>query len=440
MKLDEWKKLTDSEKAEVLKDPATKEQIKEQLLSSSDTSILAMKAEELAEALKDPAFCAEWNSFIDNANNYILDTDTIEELKAREKYIADLIPFISSELRKAAGNTEYNNVTIEDVLNNTEVNGSAIDPKSKFAYILERAKESQLTAVKISSVTTPETTLFLTDKIHKSIFLDDNKPSEDNFNIIKGTINTNPADKKKRKAGAPDKTIGWYIDFRKLKDTGIIPADMTIKDLNLLVDTYTLAEVNEGYTTATQIYKYQHPNCKTVPVEGIKEINRRLTKLSARLWISNTKEHEFYPNYPLFKYDTDILHFERVTAVINGKVTDSAIHVLKKPAIIEIAEQRKQITTINSKLITAIPMNRTEAVDTINNYLIGRISTMKNQAKESRKILLSTIYQQCKIEGKEKQRAPDKIKKLLNHYIDNEYIAAYKWNDSKGYITIELEK
>ena len=42
MKLDEWKKLTDSEKAEALKDPATKEQIKEQLLSSSDTSILAM--------------------------------------------------------------------------------------------------------------------------------------------------------------------------------------------------------------------------------------------------------------------------------------------------------------------------------------------------------------------------------------------------------------
>lgn len=156
----------------------------------------------------------------------------------------------------------------------------------------------------------------------------------------------------------------------------------------------------------------------------IEKMDASLTKMSsARLYIDNTQEAKAY-KYDKFIYDGALLPMERIKGVINGQVADAAIHVFRVPPLMAFARERKQITTINRRLLGS-PLNKTSQNLCIEDYLIYRIARIKNGTSKN-KILLSTIYENAGITTiKQKQRAPAKIKQLLDHYVKCGFIKGY---------------
>lgn len=156
----------------------------------------------------------------------------------------------------------------------------------------------------------------------------------------------------------------------------------------------------------------------------IEKMDASLTKMSsARLFIDNTQEARAY-KYDKFIYDGALLPMERIKGVINGQVADAAIHVFRVPPLMAFARERKQLTTIKRRVLGS-PLNKTSQNLCIEDYLIYRIARIKNGTSKN-KILLSTIYENAGITTiKQKQRAPAKIKQLLDHYVKCGFIKGY---------------
>lgn len=206
------------------------------------------------------------------------------------------------------------------------------------------------------------------------------------------------------------------------------------------------------YIAVSAIYQYTGNDVMSVgqiyrAMGGINQLNEQykqkiyksLTKmLTTRISVNNNKEREVYKNYPQFVYDGALLPFERVTAYINGALVESAIHIFRYPPLIDFAKGRKQITTIDRQLLES-PINKTESNLRLENYLLETIAGMKNNRKLSRKMLYSKIYSKCDISTKkQKQRAPEKIKRYLNHYKTCEWIKGYKESNERDGIEISL--
>ncbi len=170
---------------------------------------------------------------------------------------------------------------------------------------------------------------------------------------------------------------------------------------------------------------------------------------SARIFFDNEREAGKY-SYPHFRYDGSLLPLERGTAIVNGKLADAAIHIFREPPLISFAKQRKQITTLDIRLLQA-PVSKTDANLLIQDYLLERISRAKNaQTHKSKKenneeitekkerILLKTLYEHTDATTKkQRQRVPEKLHKYLKFYTGQGFIARYTID--KNGITIYWE-
>ena len=241
-----------------------------------------------------------------------------------------------------------------------------------------------------------------------------------------------------KKGSGKEAFISYSIDFNALENLPElqITKKLTPFDKRVYIIAAALYNAGNDVITATQIYKADHdkePNDK-----DIEKINDSLTKMGvAHIFIDNNKEINVNKKYPQFKYDASLLPFERMSAYINGKLSEAAIHLLREPPLITFAKERKQITTIDREILLA-PISKTDANLRIEDYLIERISHMKSpRSKAPRKLLYSTIYDNCGIiEKKQKQRAPDKIKRFLDYYVLKGFIKDY--NATAEGITIIL--
>lgn len=214
----------------------------------------------------------------------------------------------------------------------------------------------------------------------------------------------------------------YCLDIEDLEDVSITrklePYD---KRLYIAID----AICHIGYFTMSyqQIYNAMGYEGRAGKAD-IEKIDASLTKLSsARLFIDNIQESKAY-KYARFTYDGALLPMERIKGVINGQVAEAAIHVFRVPPLMAFARERKQITTINRRLLGS-PLNKTNQNLCLEDYLIYRIARIKNSNSKN-KILLATIYENAGITTiKQKQRAPAKIKQLLDHYIQCGFIKGY---------------
>lgn len=185
---------------------------------------------------------------------------------------------------------------------------------------------------------------------------------------------------------------------------------------------------NEGnyIMTASQIYSFMGLGEKAPSSKKIQEINNSLTKMgAARVYIDNSLEVAVNKGYPKFVYDASLLPFERITAKVNGKQTDSAIHVFREPPLISFAKGRKQITTLPRALLNS-PINKTSSNLRLEDYLLERISHIK-KGRLNPKILYATIWKSCNFsDKKQKQRARNEyIPRLLNHYQSCGFITGF---------------
>ena len=145
----------------------------------------------------------------------------------------------------------------------------------------------------------------------------------------------------------------------------------------------------------------------------------------ADIYFDNAQEAEKY-KYTRFKYEGALLPCEIGEAVVNGKWTDKALHVFREPPLITFAKERKQITTLDIKLLQA-PVSKTDANLLIQDYLLERISKARNGKSKNCRILFKTLFAHAGIATKkQQQRAPSKLEKYLKHYLQEGFIKRYQ--------------
>ncbi len=230
--------------------------------------------------------------------------------------------------------------------------------------------------------------------------------------------------------------IFYSIDFDELGNDVKISKRLTPFDKRVYIAVSALYNAGESHIiTLTQIY-YAMGYTGRPGSNDIERISKSVMKMQrANIYISNEQEAATY-KYDKFVYTGSLLPFEQMSAIANGKIVDSAMHLFREPPVMSFAKQRKQITTIKIELLQS-PISKTDANLQIDDYLIERISRAKN-GKQPRKILYSTIYEKAQIKGaKQQQRAKDKIKRYLNHYQKCGMITRY--TEEKDGITVYFE-
>ena len=75
--------------------------------------------------------------------------------------------------------------------------------------------------------------------------------------------------------------------------------------------------------------------------------------------------------YNHFRYDAALLPLERMQAIVNGQTVDSAFHLFREPPLITFAKERKQVTTIERKVLQT-PISKTNQNLLIEDYLLER--------------------------------------------------------------------
>ena len=230
------------------------------------------------------------------------------------------------------------------------------------------------------------------------------------------------------------------INFDDLAAAGIkFTRQLTQFDKRVYIATGALynSSLDNGITTARQIY-YAMGNYRKAPngkeknpsSADIEKINQSLTKLAGtRLTLDNSEEVKAGYNYSKFIYDGALLPMERVTRQnVNGKIIESAIHMFREPPLLSFAKGRKQFTTIPRGLLE-VGISNTEDKLAIEDYLIERISRADTATFTIR---LDTLYQEIKLTGyKQRQRAPEKIKAILDHYKAQKFIKGFRITKDK---------
>lgn len=229
--------------------------------------------------------------------------------------------------------------------------------------------------------------------------------------------------------------ITYSINFKDLENGVKITKRLTPFDKRAYIAISALYNAGNEIITLSQIY-YAMGNTGRPGQRDLTRINDAITKMRrAEITLDSSDEADEIKNYTKFVYDGDLLPMERVTAIINGKLTDGAIKLFREPPLMTFAKDRKQVTTIDIKLLQS-PISKTDANLLIDDYLLERIHKEKRAKKGSCTILLETIYKYANITtSKQKQRAPEKIEKYLKYYKEAELFKNYKLSKDKIVIT-----
>lgn len=223
----------------------------------------------------------------------------------------------------------------------------------------------------------------------------------------------------------------YSINFRDLGDGLRITKRLTPFDKRVYIAVSALYNAGNNIITLSQIY-YAMGNTGRPGQRDLTKINDAITKMKhAEITLDSSGEAEKIKNYKKFVYDGDLLPMERLTAVVNGKVTEGAINLFREPPLMSFAKERKQVTTLDIKLLQS-PISKTDANLLIDDYLLERINKEKRSNKKSCTILLETLYQYANITTKkQKQRAPEKIEKYLKYYREAGLFKNYKIANEK---------
>ena len=230
---------------------------------------------------------------------------------------------------------------------------------------------------------------------------------------------------KAEKAGSKDElSIFYSINFDALANVQISKRQ-TAFDKMVYIATAALYNAGNEWVTLTQIYyALGNDRSKKPASKHLERILDSLRKMKAAdIFIDNAQEAGKY-NYPSFRYEGDLLPTEKITASINGKLTDAAIHLFREPPLVTFAKQRNQVTTISVKLLAA-PINKTEKHLAIQDYLLERISRAKHGTKKQERILLATLAEKAKDTTGKRGRIQEAAETYLKHFKAEAWIKGY---------------
>lgn len=404
-------KLTAAQRAEL---EAAAEKIQEAVKKAIPvTTVILEHSRKATEALKRATgylHSDEWRDLLQEIR------DNIQPLQELIDEIDALEPFIKAELKK----DEYDGLTFDDIMQHTpaELLELRNDPTSIIYKVIEAARAAKAKAERVTIQHTDDIEYPL-DKISGKAW---NLFTENTDGQLSIAFDMLPKKKNLRA------TAYYSINFDSLGDNVKITKRLQPFDKRVYIAVSALFNAGNDIITATQVY-YAMGNTGKPGAKHIKKIDDALSKMTgAKITLDNAQEAEATKGkYPHFKYDGSLLPIEKITAIVNGQVSESAIHIFREPPLMTFAKERDQVTTIDVKLLQS-PINKTDANLLIDDYLIDRISKAKNKTKAggSCRILYKTLYSNAGITTtKQKQRAPEKIEKYLTYYQQQGFIKKY---------------
>ena len=340
--------------------------------------------------------------------------ENLQPIQSLFNELDELDIFLKAELKKE----EYAGFTYEDIKKYTpgELLELRTDPNSLFYKALHAAKEAKAKAERVT-IQHAKDIEYPLDKINNEAWKIFTDPTDGQLQI---TFNLLP------KKNQLEATAYYSIDFESLGTDLKITKKLQPFDKRVYIAVSALFNAGNNVMTATQIH-YAMGNTGKPGKKQIKKIDDALLKMTgARITLDNQPEHNALKGkYPLFQYVGSLLPIEKVSAIVNGQITDSAIHVFREPPLMTFAKERKQVTTIDVTLLQS-PVSKTDANLLIDDYLLDRISKAKNGKNKSCRILYKTLYDRARIkEPMQKQRAPEKIEKYLSYYQQQNWINKY---------------
>lgn len=221
------------------------------------------------------------------------------------------------------------------------------------------------------------------------------------------------------------------FDFDKMKETGItISRPLTSYDKRVFIASANLKEQGHDTVTTTQVYEAMGNRGRPSAQQRQKILKSIETMSLCRVTLDNSEEAAMYTKYDKVKRTFYLLPTTIDKGYVNGLIVDDAINIIELPRLFIFAKKRGQFASTPIALLES-PISQTEANLLLEDYLLTRISRMKNAIKRKKQgnttILLDTLYKNCNISDKHKRsRAAEKIDRLLQHYKKQGFIKGYK--------------
>ena len=222
--------------------------------------------------------------------------------------------------------------------------------------------------------------------------------------------------------------VTYSIDFEALEKDLQISKRLEPYDKRVYVAVnaiYNSREEKVDRMSITQIYNAMGYEGRPAATD-IEKINNSITKMSkAHVTVDNLGETQKHKKQEHFSYDSPLLPCERIQGYVNGQLTEGILHIFREPPVMSFAKAHGQLTTIKPTLLQS-PISKTRSNILLEDYLIERIAQIKT-GRSPAKILLSTVYEKTEITTvKQRQRAPEKIEKILDHFRRQGFIKSYK--------------
>lgn len=348
-------------------------------------------------------------------------------------------PFLSAELEKP----KYNGMTINELFDIAQADAGEqgrYAPDSLYVQALTAARAAlkKTKNAKPPKVCRPMNVDFPVDKLNAEIFKLTEKDTAERVVLAMEAKRTRKGELKRN---AKPLDLFYSIDFGEMEEAGVkISKRLTLYDKWVCLAVGALKNAGNDIFSLTDIFHAMGGTTANPSDNQLQKINESLTKMG-RAWITvdDRQENEAY-KYNIDEcrsdnsgwhnglYDGPFIMFDRISVKgIAGRTIDKAIHVYREPAVLTFARLKKQLTTIPVKLLQS-PANKTEENLSIEDYLLRRIAKAKNiPGATKEKILLNTLYEKARIpKGKQRQRAPGKIKKYLTFYKEQGYITDFE--------------
>lgn len=371
---------------------------REELRREIEERIPQEERELLARFFEATAHIGEWYSQPGKK-------DMREHIRGIFEAVHEVIPALHDEVMKIDPNA--GDMTLEEALE---------------SGLLDRAFENMAARLDAPSVAIEpiKSADFPLDKVNATVWklLEETKEGQLAFNI--GVENETD------KQAGKEINIIYGIEFGELEELGGVKITRKLEpyDKRVYIAVGSVFNTGQSYISYQQIYNAMRYEGRA-GTSDLKKIHASLSKmLGAKIYVDNLEETTANYNYKHFVYDGSLLPMERVSALVGGQMAESVIHIFREPPLMTLARERRQITKVERKVL-ASPLSMTNANIQLEDYLIERISHMKN-GKARLKMLFETIYKNAGITTtKQKQRAWAKIEKLLNHYVECGFISGY---------------
>lgn len=311
---------------------------------------------------------------------------------------------------------------LDDLLDQVELNGEPITEAARKLLASRHPEENTVTVKHPSNLDYP------LDKPNTELwdFLEeDYADGQLSFDFI--------TRRESRKGGTKEATVAYSVFFDKesLEEFPAIAQRLTPYDKRVYLACASLYGAGNDIVSLSQIAKmmgiHRAPN-----KSDLDKISESLTKMRAAIiHLDNQVELNVGYKSPNCAYDGSLLPFERISAYINGKLSEAAVHLFTDPPLVAFARKRKQITTIKREYLDT-GLNMTDATLRLEDYFLERLSRINRDSTNTKKrrfqkIKLEDIYKDCGITTKkQKQRLPEKIRTLLDHYQATGFISGYE--------------